>query len=100
MKALNILAVVCAGLGVPWAALVWLAGGMKSVPGMNAQELGICLPLPILAALFGSTSILLSRFSTPRKPISRWAVRATVAALIAVGVVVVTYFDMREPRFL
>src|ERR1044071_9425175 len=100
MKSLNILSSVCAIIGVPWAALVWLAGAMKSVPGLDAHELAMCLPLPLVATLFGTTSIFLSRFSTPRQAISKWAIAATVVSLVAVAVVVITYFDMKEPRFL
>jgi hypothetical protein len=100
MKVLNILAAVCAAVGVPWAALVWLAGAMKSVPGLDVHDLATCLPLPILAALFGIVSVLLSRYSVPPQPISKWAVTAVVLSLIIAGIVVSTYFDMKQPRFL
>ena len=100
MKALNILSAVCAVVGVPWAALLWLAGAMKSAPGLDTHELAMCLPLPVAAVLSGTTSILLSRFSTPRRATSKWAIAAAVASLVTAAVVVGTYFDMKEPRFL
>ena len=41
----SVLSIICAALGVPWAALVFLAGGMKTVPGLELEELFVGLPL-------------------------------------------------------
>lgn len=93
MKTLNILSLVCAVVGVPWAVLHLLAGAMKSIPRFNAQELASSLPLLVAAALFGGASIFISRTATPREETSKWVVGAVVVSVLIAGAAVITYFD-------
>jgi hypothetical protein len=80
------------------AGLVWLAGAMKSVPGLEAAELAVCLPLPVLGILFGSASVWLARVATPRQPASRWIIAAITVSSLIVLILVSTYFDMDRQR--
>ena len=92
-KLATVLSVICAALGVPLAGLVFLAGGMKSVPGLNLEELLVGLPLVMLAVLFGGMVIGQSR--RPKTAVSPLVWIGVISSLLAIVVLVSTYLDYR-----
>jgi len=92
-KLATVLSVICAALGVPLAGLVFLAGGMKSVPGLNLEELLVGLPLVMLAVLFGGMVIGQSR--RPKTVVSPLVWISVISSLLAIVVLVSTYLDYR-----
>ncbi len=92
-KLTTVLAVVCAALGIPWAGLVFLSGGMKSVPGLELEELLVGLPLVALAVLFGGIVIVRCRRS--KVSIPKLVLVSVIGSSLAIVVLVLTYLDYR-----
>jgi hypothetical protein len=92
-KAPSVLAVIFAALGVPLAALVFLAGGMKTVPSLEPEELLVGLPLVTLAVLFGGIVVVRCRRS--KTSIPRLVLVSFISSALAVVVLVATYLDYR-----
>lgn len=99
-KITTILATICGVLGVPWAGLVWLAAGMRAAPSFGAEDLGMSLPVPCLAILFVIASLYFCRQQHPEQKASRWLIAVLVVSVLTIALLVVTYFDMRRPRYL
>lgn len=51
---------------IPWAGVIFLAGGMKTVLRLTLQKLVSGLPLALLAVLFGAVAIWRARRTKAR----------------------------------
>jgi hypothetical protein len=89
----SVVTIICAALGVPLAGLVFLAGGMKTVPGLELEELLVGLPLVTLAVLFGGMVIVRSRRS--KASIPKLVLASVVCSSLAVIVLLSTYLEYR-----
>lgn len=79
--------------GVPLAGLIWFAGGMKTVPGLSAEELTFGLPLPLAATIFGALGFFLELRRKAGFPIL--ATVATIIPLLTTLLLVGTFLSYR-----
>lgn len=87
-------------LGIPFAGLIWLAGGMKSAPQLELNEVGLASAPLLVAFTLAIISFRLVGKDHDRRPMRRRMIVVMIMAALMVFVLISTYFDMREPRFL
>ena len=91
-KVLPALTVICAALGVPLAGLIFLAGAMKTVPGIKLDELLEGLSLVTLSVVFGG--IVIARCRRAEASIPGLVLASVITSSLAIIVLLITYLDV------
>jgi hypothetical protein len=99
-KRIGVTAMVITLLGMPWAGLIWLSGGMKSVPLLTLEEVGMASPPLILSFILALISFRFLKAETDLRPMRRRMIIVMILVALAMTILIATYFDTKQVRFL